>query len=158
MKTDYSKDYYKLLIVPQNATKEEIEIAYRGQIKVFHPDNVSCGGNLKKEYANRFIEIQEAYEILSNEQLRKIYDEQRQNYCDNNNGMECSNSTQNDFSINFWEKQGKACGDLYKDDINKIKVKQTQFINNYDNSSNGCGCLIATGIIVLFFCIGFFFL
>ena len=57
MNIDYLKDYYKLLIVPQNATKEEIEIAYRSQIKVFHPDNVGCSENLKKEYANRFVEI-----------------------------------------------------------------------------------------------------
>ena len=152
MNMDYLKDYYKLLIVPQSATKEEIEIAYRSQIKVFHPDNVSGGENLKKEYANRFIEIQEAYEILSNEQLRKIYDEQRQKYSKN-----YSNNIQYDSSINFWEKQSEICNNLYKDNKNKIHISkiQSQVVSSDGGS---CGCLIIVMVIIIGFCFGFFFL
>lgn len=157
MDIDYKKDYYKLLTIPQYATKEEIEIAYRSQIKVFHPDNVRCGENLKKEYANRFIEIQEAYEILSNEQLRKIYDSQRQNYRDTNNSEKYSNNMQHAAPSNFWERQSKACDNLYKDNENKIHINRIQprVINKVDGSG---GCLIMVMIIVIGFCFGFFFL
>ena len=154
MNIDYLKDYYKLLIVPQNATKEEIEIAYRSQIKVFHPDNVGCSENLKKEYANRFVEIQEAYEILSNEQLKKIYDDQMYN---NKDIVKYSNNTQHDYSSNFWEKQTKFCNNLYKESESKVHINkiQPQVVNN---NSGSCGCLIIMVIIVIGFCFGFFFL
>ena len=157
MKIDYLKDYYKLLTIPQNATKEEIEIAYKSQIKVFHPDNVSCGENLKKEYANRFIEIQEAYKILSNEQLRKIYDSQRQNYRYTDNREKYSNNMQHAAPSNFWERQSKACDNLYKDNENKIHINRIQ-PRVVSNDSGNCGCLIIVLIIFVGFFFGFFFL
>lgn len=157
MDIDYKKDYYKLLTIPQYATKEEIEIAYRSQIKVFHPDNVSCVENLRKEYANKFIEIQEAYEILSNEQLRKIYDSQRQKYIDTNESVKYCNNIQHVFPSNFWEKQSKACDNLYKDNENKIHINRIQ-PRVVSNDSSSCGCLIVVLIIIVGFCFGFFFL
>lgn len=157
MKIDYSKDYYKTLIVPQNATKEEIESAYKSQIKVFHPDNVSCGENLKKEYANRFIEIQEAYKILSDEQLRKIYDSQRQNYRHTDNSVKYSNNMQHAAPSNFWERQSKACDNLYKDNEKKIHIYRIQ-PRVVSNDSGSCGCLIIVLIIFVGFFFGFFFL
>ncbi|MBG6188207.1 J domain-containing protein [Flavobacterium sp. CAN_S2] len=64
------KDYYKILGVAKNATLENIKIAYRKLSKKFHPDL----NNGDKFFEEKFKEIQEAYEILSDISKRKHYD------------------------------------------------------------------------------------
>ena len=64
------KDYYAILGVPKNATQEEIKRAYRRLAMQFHPDRNP--GN--KEAEEKFKEISEAYEVLSDPQKRAIYD------------------------------------------------------------------------------------
>ena len=60
-------DYYKILGVPRTATTDEIKKAYRKLARVNHPD---AGGDEEK-----FKEINEAYEVLSDEKKRQIYDQ-----------------------------------------------------------------------------------
>lgn len=69
------KDYYKILGVQPNATSENIRTAYRKLSKKFHPD-VNSGD---KFFEEKFKEIQEAYEILSDTLKRKQYDYIRAN-------------------------------------------------------------------------------
>jgi len=64
------KDYYAILGVPRNATQEEIKRAYRRLALKYHPDRNP--GN--KEAEEKFKEISEAYEVLSDPQKRAIYD------------------------------------------------------------------------------------
>ncbi|OIO39364.1 MAG: molecular chaperone DnaJ, partial [Candidatus Omnitrophica bacterium CG1_02_49_16] len=63
-----SKDYYKMLGVDKNASQDEIKKAFRKKAHEFHPDK--AGGN-----AEKFKEINEAYQIVGNEEKRKKYDQ-----------------------------------------------------------------------------------
>ena len=65
-----TKDYYKMLGVDKQATKDEIKKAYRKKALKHHPDRNS--GN--KEQEDKIKEINEAYEVLSDESKRKRYD------------------------------------------------------------------------------------
>src|ERR1700691_4948809 len=70
---DYQKDYYKTLGVPKTATAAEIKKAYRELARKYHPD--ANKGSTEAE--ERFKEITEAYNVLSDEKQRKEYDEAR---------------------------------------------------------------------------------
>lgn len=61
------KDYYNILGVPRNASKEEIKKAYRRLAHKYHPDK---GGD-----EARFKELNEAYQVLSDERKRGQYDQ-----------------------------------------------------------------------------------
>ena len=65
------KNYYEILEVNKKASKEIIEKAYRVLVKKYHPDSYT--GN--KQYAEEMIKkINEAYETLSDENKRLLYD------------------------------------------------------------------------------------
>lgn len=63
-------DYYEILGVARNATNDEIKKAYRKQALKFHPDRNP--GDVESE--KKFKEISEAYEVLSDDQKRQLYD------------------------------------------------------------------------------------
>ncbi|KAK8659693.1 hypothetical protein V6N13_029887 [Hibiscus sabdariffa] len=65
----YLQDYYSILGVSKNASKSDIKSAYRKLARNYHPDvNKEAGAEQK------FKEISEAYEVLSDDEKRSIYD------------------------------------------------------------------------------------
>jgi molecular chaperone DnaJ len=63
------RDYYDVLGVPKNATKDQIKDAYRNLAMQYHPDR-----NKSPEAEEKFKEISEAYAVLSDDQKRNQYD------------------------------------------------------------------------------------
>jgi chaperone protein DnaJ len=70
MAIDY-KDYYKILGVPKTATEKEIKAAYRKLARQYHPD-VNPGDKSAEE---KFKDVGEAYEVLSDADKRAKYDQ-----------------------------------------------------------------------------------
>jgi len=64
------RDYYEVLGVQRNASKDEIKDAYRKLAMQFHPDR-----NKDPGAEERFKEISEAYAVLSDDQKRQTYDQ-----------------------------------------------------------------------------------
>jgi curved DNA-binding protein CbpA len=69
-KFDSSRDYYRVLGVSEDATREDLERAYRGEARKRHPD----GGGSEEEMKS----LNEAHDILSDPETRKAYDAERQ--------------------------------------------------------------------------------
>lgn len=63
-----NRDFYKILGISKNANSREIKSAYRKKAKQYHPD-VNSGDTTEK-----FQEINRAYEVLNNPDLKKKYD------------------------------------------------------------------------------------
>ena len=72
---DYlDKDFYAVLGVAKTSTADDIKKAYRKLARQYHPD--ANAGDEKAE--EKFKEISEAYDVLSNDEKRREYDEMRQ--------------------------------------------------------------------------------
>ena len=68
---DKKRDYYEVLGVDRNADANAIKKAYRKLAKKYHPD--TNAGNPQAE--EKFKEVTEAYNVLSDEKKRKLYDQ-----------------------------------------------------------------------------------
>src|SRR5690554_5029929 len=69
-RTVYNHDYYSILGVDRNATKEEIKKAFRKLAMQYHPDK-----NPSPEASEKFKLINQAYSVLSDDKKRASYDQ-----------------------------------------------------------------------------------
>jgi len=74
LKRSKQKDYYKVLGVGRDADDRTIKRAYRQLTKQHHPDKAASQGVSKEEAEKKMASINEAYEVLSNSELRTRYD------------------------------------------------------------------------------------
>src|SRR5579862_2864937 len=71
MVTATKQDYYELLGVPRKAPQKEIRQAYRKLARKYHPD-LNPGDKSSEE---KFKQVQEAYDVLSDAKKRQMYDQ-----------------------------------------------------------------------------------
>lgn len=87
------KDYYEILGVSRNANKNEIKKAFRKLAMKYHPDK-----NKDVNAEENFKEINEAYEVLSNDVKRQKYDQFGHSAFDSSSGFEGFSQSFGDFS------------------------------------------------------------
>lgn len=103
---DY-KDYYKILGVSRNASQDEIKKAYRKLAAKYHPDKPD--GDEKK-----FKEMGEAYEVLSDPEKRKMYDQLGHDW----KKYKQQGGSAQDFDFSQWANQRRGGGKYQEFDIN----------------------------------------
>ena len=67
--TTHKRDYYEILGVPRSASEENIRKAFRKLALEYHPDR-----NKSPDASDKFKEINEAYQVLTNQEQRQNYD------------------------------------------------------------------------------------
>lgn len=127
------KDYYKILEIEDNFTEDNLKKKYRELSKKYHPD-INPSGNEK------FKEITEAYEILSDPQKRERYDMEK-----NGGGFDWADPFSHFFNFNN-NRESKSV----RDTILKLVITPIESYNgsekeiNY-NQKNPCGGCSGTG-------------
>lgn len=113
-----NKDFYKILGLNKDASSDDIKKAYRNLSKKYHPDI-----NKSDEAIQKYKDVQEAYETLSNEEKRKNYDSLNNSSFDN-----IFNQTNDYYSSIFGNKD-------YADILNNYeKIFNFNNTNNYSNT------------------------
>jgi curved DNA-binding protein len=92
------KDYYKILGVDRKASADEIKKAYRKLAVKYHPDK----NPNNKAAEEKFKEMNEAYEVLSNAEKRKKYDELGENW----NQYQQQGGREENFDWSKWQNAG----------------------------------------------------
>jgi DnaJ homolog subfamily C member 3 len=74
LKRSKEKDYYKVLGVPHDADEVQIKAAYRKMTRQHHPDKAVRLGVSKEDAEKKMAAINEAYEVLSDPELKERFD------------------------------------------------------------------------------------
>lgn len=101
LKQSKEKNYYKILDVPRNADKKQIKKGYKDMAMKWHPDK---NPDNEEEAEKKFTEVAEAYEVLSDPELRGKYDRGEQVF-ENQGGQQHRPNAQHFFHQNFGQQQ-----------------------------------------------------
>lgn len=74
LKRSKTKDYYKVLGLTRDADELQIKAAYRKMVKLHHPDKAHKLGITKDDAEKKMASVNEAYEVLSDPELKQRYD------------------------------------------------------------------------------------
>ena len=135
----YDKDLYKILNIDSDADAAEIRAAYRKLARIYHPDISES-----EESLNAFKEIRQAYEILSDEEKKKLYDikhglNTKKNSEENiqitekdtnNNEVKTENITEN------IKGKEKTLAQIFGEIIEGIFVRRKKSQNNFNTKSD----------------------
>ena len=107
------KNYYSILLIGEDASREEIKQAYHKMARLFHPDNFKGS---QEDAENQMALVNEAYQVLSDEKRKREYDymlhntntdRARNESCSNNDNR---NKTEENTS-NFYETKERRESD-----------------------------------------------
>lgn len=130
------KNYYEILEVSENASKEVIDKAYKVLAKKYHPDLQEEKN--KKSAEEKIKSLNEAYEILSNPEKRKTYDDkitrlkqeeerkkqvQHQNYVKNISGVYANQYTNIQREAEKQKVVNKQFKKEYNRELRKLRVQ-----------------------------------
>ena len=121
------KDYYKILGVERDATEAKIKSAYRKLARQYHPDV-----NKSPDAVQKFKDINEAYEVLSDKEKKSRYDSLGANWQKGANftpppGFENFNFENGGFSQSFG---GGDFSDFFDNIQNRINAKLDEFFES----------------------------
>ena len=144
------KDYYKILGVDRDATEAKIKSAYRKLARQYHPDV-----NKSPDAVNKFKDINEAYEVLSDKEKKSRYDslganwQQGANFTPppgfenfnfgNGGGYSQSFSNMGDFSDFFGSIFGDLMGGAAKRQSSS-RAKSFSYDDIFNSAQRGGGC------------------
>ena len=74
-KTARKRDYYAILGVDRNASEQEIKKAYKRLAIKYHPDRNGQSEATKKMAEKKFIDVNDAYSVLSDPKKKQMYDQ-----------------------------------------------------------------------------------
>lgn len=139
------RDFYKILELNKNASKEEIKKAYRRLAQIWHPDKNNKSEEQKKYAEKMFKDLNEAKNILSDDRKRTIYDSgahpddpyskfhsQEEQHYTNNFNCDFSNRHNNDKNDgnNNKDNNNGYKSSYYNDDISSKNYKRRERSRN----------------------------
>jgi molecular chaperone DnaJ len=132
-----SKDYYKILGVAENASDKDIKSAYRKLAIKYHPDKNKNDKNAEE----KFKEISEAYDTLSDKSKRDQYNQQRKNpfgggsFHNSGNGFNPADIFNQFFGGNF---SGASSFNERAQNFNENLNLKIRINISFEDSYNGC--------------------
>ncbi|GKV33623.1 hypothetical protein SLEP1_g42105 [Rubroshorea leprosula] len=130
------QDYYEILGVSENVSREEIKKAYHALAKKFHPDANKNNPSAKR----KFQEIRDAYETLHNSEKKAEYDRMRAAGLEDagyaaRNTQDFRYASRNDFSDSFQ----KIFSEIFDDEIDQFAQDiQMELLLSFSEAAEGC--------------------
>mgnify|MGYP002626277570 CR=1 FL=1 len=131
-----NQDLYSLLGLKKDATHEDIRKAYRSLVFKIHPDKNKDDPEASSKFAN----INKAYQILSNEETRRLYDETGE-YDEEGEGRIDIEDTLNFFRKIYSTKDIENFEDKYIGSLEEEQDLKNYYIENNGNITNILECI-----------------
>ncbi|EOY15360.1 Chaperone protein DNAj, putative isoform 1 [Theobroma cacao] len=141
------QDYYEILGVPENATRDEIKKAYRALAKKYHPDANKNNPSAKR----KFQEITDAYETLQDAKKRREYDrthvrssEDTEFGADGAQGFRFYDASgargfRYSYQTNFSDSFSKIFSEIFQDEMDQFAPDiQTELLLSFSEAAKGC--------------------